>query len=89
MILEALGSVVLGLALALAALSRLPERLPSRPLVLTAGLLGALFGGWLTHAAVGPGHPFATLIGAGTVGAVSLSLLLRPTGGMRRRSAAA
>ncbi|CAM5270252.1 hypothetical protein GCM10010329_01640 [Streptomyces spiroverticillatus] len=89
MILEALGSVILGLALAWAAVSRLPERLPSRPLVLTAGIFGALFGAWLTHAAVGPGHPFATLVGAATVGAVSLSLLLRPAGRIRRRSAAA
>ncbi|GAA3492268.1 MULTISPECIES: hypothetical protein [Streptomyces] len=89
MILEALGSVVLGLALAWAALARLPERLPSRPLVLTAGLFGSLFGAWVAHTSVGPGHPFATLVGAAAVGAVALSLLLRPSGRIRRRSAAA
>ncbi|MFI5802393.1 hypothetical protein [Streptomyces sp. NPDC051561] len=89
MILEALGSVILGLALAWAAVSRLPERLPSRSHVMTAGLLGALFGAWLTHMAVGPGHLLATLLGASVVGAVALSLLLRPTRRIRRRSAAA
>ncbi|GHH54052.1 hypothetical protein [Streptomyces candidus] len=92
MIWEALGSVVLGLALAWAADSRLSDRLPSRSRVLTAGLVGALFGAYLTHMAVGPGHPLATLLGAGAVGAVTLSLLLRPSGPprrVRRRSAAA
>lgn len=89
MIWEALGSVILGLALAQAAASRLPERLPSRPRVLVAGLLGTLFGAYLTHMAVGPGHPLVTLVGAVAVGAVALSLLLRPTGRIRRRSAAA
>ncbi|MFF0741437.1 hypothetical protein ACFYVL_13650 [Streptomyces sp. NPDC004111] len=89
MIWEALGSVVLGLALAWTAASRLPDRLPSRPHVLTAGLLGALFGAWLTHTAVGPGHLLVTLLGAVAVGAVTVSLLLRPAGRIRRRSAAA
>ncbi|MEU8889718.1 hypothetical protein [Streptomyces sp. NPDC048442] len=89
MIWEALGSVILGLTLAQAAAHRLPERLPARPHVLTTGLLGALFGAGLAHAAIGPGHLLLTLLGAAGVGAVSLSLLLRPTGRMRRRSAAA
>ncbi|MFD3514299.1 hypothetical protein [Streptomyces sp. NPDC058657] len=89
MIWEALGSVILGLGLAWTAASRLPDRLPARPHVLIAGLLGAVFGAWLTHMAVGPGHPLVTLLGAATVGAVTLSLLLRPTRRIRRRSAAA
>ncbi|MEV8342028.1 hypothetical protein [Streptomyces niveus] len=85
MILEAFGAVLLGLGASWAALQRLPHRLPSRRLVLTAGPLGAVFGAILTHAALGPGHVVATLIGAVVVGAVLLSLLLRPAGHVLRR----
>ncbi|MFJ6695677.1 hypothetical protein ACIQM4_06360 [Streptomyces sp. NPDC091272] len=89
MIWEALGSVILGLALAQAAAHRLPDRLPPRPHVLAAGIVGALFGACLTHAAIGSGHVLLTLVGAAAVGSVTLSLLLRPSGRMRGRSAAA
>ncbi|MFD3488274.1 hypothetical protein [Streptomyces sp. NPDC058665] len=85
MILEALGAVLLGLGASWAALQRLPHRLPSRRLVLAAGSLGSLFGAVLTHAALGPGHVVATLIGAVVVGAVLLSLLLRPATPVLRR----
>src|SRR5690349_10690636 len=44
MIFEALGSAVLGLVLAWAALHRLSHRLPARALVLATGVAGALFG---------------------------------------------
>ncbi|MDJ0465446.1 hypothetical protein [Streptomyces sp. H27-C3] len=88
MIWEAFGSVALGFALAWVAVHRLPDRLPSRRLVLGAGPLGALFGAYVTHSALGPGHVLATLIGAVAMGAVLLSLLVRPTGRIRRSAAA-
>ncbi|MFI5753720.1 hypothetical protein [Streptomyces sp. NPDC051569] len=81
MVWEAIGSVLLGLGLSWAAAHRLSHRLPARRRVYVAGPLGALFGAYLTHMALGPGHhSLTTLIGAVTVGAVLLSLLLRPTG---------
>ncbi|MFF9568017.1 hypothetical protein [Streptomyces sp. NPDC014685] len=89
MILEPLGAVVLGLALAWVALRSLPHRLPSRRAVFTTGALGALFGMFLTHSALGPGHGVATLIGAVLIGAVTLSLLVRPRNHGLSRSAAA
>ncbi|MGR8008428.1 hypothetical protein [Streptomyces hypolithicus] len=88
MIWEALGSIALGLALAWAADHRLADRLPSRQRVLTAGPLAALFGAYVTHVALGPGHVVATLIGAVSVAAVLLSLLIRPRGRIHRPSAA-
>ncbi|MFJ4919611.1 hypothetical protein [Streptomyces sp. NPDC088725] len=78
MILEALGSVLLGLGLSWSADHRLSRRLPSRRLVFGAGPLGALFGAYVTHTALGPGHGLLTLAGGLAVGAVVLSLLLRP-----------
>ncbi|MBT2506235.1 hypothetical protein J7I98_10045 [Streptomyces sp. ISL-98] len=88
MIWEALGSVALGFALAWAAVRHFGDRLPSRRLVLAAGPLGALFGAYVTHSALGPGHVVATLFGAVAVGAVLLSLLIRPAGRIRRSAAA-
>ncbi|MFD8687055.1 hypothetical protein [Streptomyces sp. NPDC059651] len=88
MILETLGSVVLGLALSLAALRTLAPRLPSRRAVLGTGALGALFGAWLTHSVLGSGHAAATLVGSVLISAVTLSLLLRPRNRRLRRSAA-
>ncbi|MGW2487002.1 hypothetical protein ACWCV9_07240 [Streptomyces sp. NPDC001606] len=89
MILEALGSVVLGLVLAWAAAHRLAHRLPARPLVYSTGAAGALFGDFVTHSALGLGSAYLSLLGAAAVSAASLSLLLRPSGSLRRRSAAA
>ncbi|MFF2325196.1 MULTISPECIES: hypothetical protein [unclassified Streptomyces] len=89
MILEPLGSVVLGLALAWTALRSLPHRLPSRSTVFATGALGALFGAFLMRSVLGPGHVVATLVGAALVGAVTLSLLVRPSSRRLRRSAAA
>ncbi|GFH37708.1 hypothetical protein SCWH03_39480 [Streptomyces pacificus] len=88
-ILEALGSVLLGLALSWAALRRLADRLPTQRVVYPAGILGALFGAYLTHTALGTGHLPGTLLGAVLVAAVSLSLLIRPGPPGLRRSAAA
>ncbi|MET7288333.1 hypothetical protein [Streptomyces sp. NPDC005573] len=90
MILEVLGSALLGLILAWAATRRLSHRLPARPLVLSTGVAGALFGDFVTHTALGPGTALPSLLGAVIVSAASLSLLLRPTTGrLRRRSAPA
>jgi hypothetical protein len=77
---ELVGSVLLGLGLSWSAARRLPHRLPAHRTVFTAGPLGALFGAYVTHMALGSGHVLATLVGALLVGAVLLSLLLRPTG---------
>ncbi|GHA72926.1 hypothetical protein [Streptomyces termitum] len=89
MFLEALGSALLGLALAWAAAHRLPDRLPARGTVLLTGSLGAVFGALVTHGALGPGHFLATLAGAVAVAAVLLSLLVRPAARRLRRSSSA
>ncbi|KIF68102.1 integral membrane protein [Streptomyces sp. AcH 505] len=86
MVLETLGSVLLGLVLSLAAAGLLAHRLPARRTVLGAGPLGALFGAFVTHMALGPGHALATLLGAAIVGAVLISLLLRPSARTLRRA---
>ncbi|MEW1900645.1 MULTISPECIES: hypothetical protein [unclassified Streptomyces] len=88
MFLEALGSALLGLVLAWAAAHRLPDRLPGRGPVLVTGALGGVFGALVTHGALGPGHPFATLAGAVAVAAVLLSLLVRPASRRRLRRSA-
>ncbi|MEW1723369.1 hypothetical protein [Streptomyces sp. NPDC093109] len=80
MILEVLGSVLLGLGLSWAAVHRFSHRLPAQRTVYVAGPLGALFGLYLTHTALGPGHAYAPFAGALLVGAVLLSLLIRPSG---------
>ncbi|MFD7497900.1 hypothetical protein ACFV8T_37100 [Streptomyces sp. NPDC059832] len=71
------------------ALRSLPDRLPPRRAVFTTGALGALFGAYLMHSVLGPGHAVATLIGAALIGAVTLSLLVRPRSRRLSRSAAA
>lgn len=87
LLMEVLGSALLGLALSAAAVRALAPRLPSRRVVLVSGVLGALFGAYLTHFALGPGHYtlMASFIGAVLVSAVVLSLLLRPAHASRRR----
>ncbi|MFF4276268.1 hypothetical protein [Streptomyces sp. NPDC001536] len=89
MLLEALGSALLGLVLAAVAAHRLAHRLPARSLVLATGVAGALFGAFVTHSALGSSGILVNLIGAVVVSAASLSLLLRPAGRFRRRSAPA
>ncbi|MFE6841277.1 hypothetical protein [Streptomyces sp. NPDC057686] len=88
LLMEALGSALLGLALAGVAVRVLAQRLPSPRVVLVSGMLGALFGAYLTQFALGPGHNTltATLVGSVLVSAVVLSLLLRPGTGPRRSS---
>ncbi|MFE3516998.1 hypothetical protein [Streptomyces sp. NPDC059166] len=89
MLWESISAVVLGLTLSWVALRALPDRLPSSRAVLLAGVPGALFGAYLTHSTLGSGHPLATPAGAVLVGAVTLSLLVRPRGSRPVRSAAA
>ncbi|MFD7443629.1 hypothetical protein [Streptomyces sp. NPDC059909] len=89
MILEALGSLLLGILLSWAAVRRLPDRLPAPRVVYVTGTLGALFGAYLTHSALGPGYLLGTLLGALFVSGVTLSLLIRPAARRLRRSAAA
>ncbi|MFF3335087.1 hypothetical protein ACFYWX_37050 [Streptomyces sp. NPDC002888] len=89
MLLEALASAVIGLALAATAVHRLSHRLPTRSLVLATGVAGGLFGAFLTHSALDPGNFLLNLTGAAIVATASLSLLLRPSGRLRRRSAPA
>ncbi|PIM70124.1 hypothetical protein CTU88_23070 [Streptomyces sp. JV178] len=89
MFLEALGSALVGLALAWAAVARLSHRLPPRTLVLPTGVAGALFGAFLTHTALGSTNFLVLLTGGAIVAVASLSLLLRPTERFRRSSATA
>ncbi|WP_225827235.1 hypothetical protein [Streptomyces naphthomycinicus] len=86
MIFEALGSAALGLILAWTAAHLLAHRMPARPLVLSTGVAGALFGDFVTHTALGPGSALLSLLGAAIISVASLSLLLRPAGRLRRRS---
>ncbi len=83
MFLEALASVLLGLALALLAAHRLSHRLPDRNLVLATGAAGALFGAFVTHSVLGPGNALPTLGGAVVVSVASVSLLVRPRSSAR------
>ncbi|MEU2153914.1 hypothetical protein ABZ532_02615 [Streptomyces sp. NPDC019396] len=89
MIVEALGSVLLGCVFSWAAVRWLSDRLPEPRVVYASGTLGALFGAYLTHAAIGSGHPLATLLGALLVAGVTLSLLVRPAARRLRRGSAA
>ncbi|MFF4793734.1 MULTISPECIES: hypothetical protein [unclassified Streptomyces] len=89
MFLETLGSALIGLLLGWTAFHRLSHRLPSRLLVQSTGVAGGLFGGFVTHSALGSGSLLPTLLGAVVVSVASLSLLVRPAGRLRRRSAPA
>ncbi|MFF2726833.1 hypothetical protein ACFVS9_02820 [Streptomyces sp. NPDC058008] len=89
MLRESITAVVLGLALSWIALRFLPGRLPPSRVVFVTGGLGGLFGAYLTHSTLGSGHFLAVPTGAVLVGAVTLSLLIRPRGSGPVRSAAA
>lgn len=86
MVWEALGSALIGFAVAWTALRTFPARFPSRPLALATGPVAALLGGLITRVVVGPGNAAVTLVAALCVGAALLSLLVREPGA--RRSAA-
>ncbi|WP_320774370.1 hypothetical protein [Streptomyces sp. CRN 30] len=89
MLWEVFSAAILGLMLAWAAAHRLSHRLPARALVLPTGVAGALFGAFVTHSALGAAGLLPVLLGAAAVSAASLSLLLRPAGRLRGRSAPA
>ncbi|MBT3162037.1 hypothetical protein HTV80_02780 [Streptomyces sp. Vc74B-19] len=88
MLLEALSSAILGLALALGAYRRLSHRLPAPVLVLPTGVAGALFGAFVMNTALDAGNLLTMLLGAAIVSVASLSLLLRPAGRLRRSATA-
>jgi len=88
MFLETLGSAILGLALAWAAVHRLPHRLPVRRLVLPTGVAGGLLGAFLTHTALGSVGFLPVMLGAVAVAAASVSLLVRPSGRLHRHHSA-
>ncbi|KNB52012.1 hypothetical protein AC230_15945 [Streptomyces caatingaensis] len=84
---EALGSVLIGLAVSYAALRWLPARFGrfgSRALTLGTGPVAALFGALLAHSVLGPGHVAGALAAALVLSVALLSLLLRPAGPPRR-----
>ncbi|GAA2401102.1 hypothetical protein GCM10010420_29940 [Streptomyces glaucosporus] len=81
MIWEVLGSALLGLAVALVAAHRFPDRFRDRSLVLATGPAAAVAGGVITHVVLGPGHSLPALVVAVLVAAALLSLLVRPRGG--------
>ncbi|GAA0926808.1 hypothetical protein [Streptomyces thermoalcalitolerans] len=89
MLWETLGSALIGLLLGWTAFHRLAHRLPSRLLVQSTGVAGALFGAFVTHSALGSGGLLPALLGAAAVSTAALSLLVRPSGGLSRRSAPA
>ncbi|MCQ4080229.1 hypothetical protein NGB36_06370 [Streptomyces sp. RB6PN25] len=86
MIWEALGSALVGLAAAWAALRWLPRRFPSRTMVLATGPSAGLVGGLITRIILGPGHIPVTLVAALAVGAAILSLLVRAPAPRRSRT---
>ncbi|WP_030662273.1 hypothetical protein [Streptomyces rimosus] len=90
MVWEALGSVLVGLVIALAATRWLPGRLPARVLTLSTGPAAALLGAFLAHSILGPDHFVHTLLAAAALSAAMLSLLVRPSrglvGGVAKRS---
>ncbi|WP_171170779.1 hypothetical protein [Streptomyces sp. I05A-00742] len=88
---EALGSVLIGLAVSFGALRWLPARFGqfrSRTLTLGTGPVAGLFGALLAHSVLGPGHVIATLAASLVLAAALLSLLLRPSGPPRRSATA-
>ncbi|MET7900097.1 hypothetical protein [Streptomyces sp. NPDC005336] len=82
---EALGSVLIGLAVAYGASRWRPHRLPARPLVLSTGPGAALLGALIAHTVLGSGHAVAVLTVALGFAAALLSLLIRPAARTRRR----
>ncbi len=87
MILEALGAVLIGFAIALSATRWLPDRFPARTLTLATGPVAALLGALLTRSILGPGHPVQVTVAAIAVGAALLAVLARPPRRRLRRPA--
>lgn len=72
---EALGSALVGLALAWAATRWMPSRLPHPRLVLPTGAGGGLVGGMVAYAVMGPGNLLGAMVIAAGVAVAMLSLL--------------
>ncbi|MFD1830014.1 hypothetical protein ACFSJS_10085 [Streptomyces desertarenae] len=81
---EVIGSVLLGLAAALVAARRFPDRFRDRALVLATGPAAAFGGGVIARVVLGPGHALPVLAVAVLVSAALLSLLVRPGGAPAR-----
>lgn len=79
MIVETVGALAIGLAVAWLALRRLPHRLPDPRLVGPTGAAG-LLGAFVTHTALGGAQPLVILGGALVMALALLSLLVRPAG---------
>ncbi|GAA2689844.1 hypothetical protein GCM10010400_63630 [Streptomyces aculeolatus] len=77
MILTAVCSAVIGLAIALAALSRYPDRFRHRNLTLATGPGAAVLGAALAHTVLGAGNLPIVLPVAGAFAAAMLSLLVK------------
>jgi hypothetical protein len=86
MVWDALGSALIGLAVAVAALRLRPERFPSPVLTVPTGPVGGLVGGLITRVVLGPGFAPATLVGALAVAVAALSLLVREPDARRSAS---
>lgn len=71
----ALGSAIVGLVLAWAAVHRHPGRLPQPGLVLPTGACGGLVGGLVSYAVMGSGNIGYALVIAAAVSVAMLSLL--------------
>lgn len=84
MLLEALSSAILGLALAVGAYRRLSHRLPAPVLVLSTGVAGALFGAFVMNTALDAGGLLTMLLGAAIVSVAGGGV----HGRLTRRSAA-
>ncbi|MDK1476282.1 hypothetical protein QNO07_23155 [Streptomyces sp. 549] len=73
---EALSSMILGLAVAGAALRLLPHRFTGRSsLVLATGTVAGALGGLVARAVLGPGNLLVALVLAAAVAAALISLL--------------
>ena len=79
MIIEALGSAVIGFAAAWIAARLLPQRFTDLRLVLATGPVAALLGGIVTRVVLGPGEAALSLLCAAAVSVAMLSLLLAPS----------
>ncbi|MEU7181863.1 hypothetical protein ACWIG3_25175 [Streptomyces celluloflavus] len=89
MIWEALGAVIVGFVIALAAVHWLADRFPVRTLTLATGPVAALFGALVTRSILGPAHSVQVLFAALAMGVALLSVLIRPPHSRLRRSATA
>lgn len=80
MIVETVGALAIGLAVAWLALRRLPHRLPDPVWSARPAPCGSLLGAFVTHTALGGAQPLVILGGALVMALALLSLLVRPAG---------